>query len=537
MKYRYLLLVTLSTALSVLFSVFVQYKRADLLDIAINKTDGFLRNSSFFVLFILLEILFTYLMNDSSRRYAIYRARTIRQDIYDNYLRVRKNLDSSKKSGLANTLIQQVDLLKERYISSTLLLIFLALKSIAIIVLMLRVNLLLTFLVILMLLTQILLPKVLGKVLSTYNSRYIQKLESFTKVIDEFMGAYKSIFIFSAQNFFYRRFHNSLDELCRAEYKNFFYNNLLRTINMFISYATHFIAILLCTYLLYRSILDIKRAYLLIGFVEQLSYPLIGISFAYQSVLSFKGTREKILAEALGGTPQIPSPVGGTIESIEIQKLNVSYDGRKILSNFSQRFGGKGKYLLKGKSGSGKTTLLKVLVKELDFYEGKVLINGSDLREEGIENRIGLMDDTPLFINDTLRNNILLGIELNPQDLEKSMEALGIDHLIERLEEPADSLNYEFSLGERKRIEFLRVLLRDFSVLLLDEPTSNVDEASKGALIEVLKGIEDKLILCTSHDQDPAFLALFDKVVEIERLKAPLGRGGGRQKRALGRID
>ena len=242
---------------------------------------------------------------------------------------------------------------------------------------------------------------------------------------------------------------------------------------------------------------------------------MVGISFAYQRVVSFRETRKKILAETLSRVEAPPVEQKGLINSIELQSLVIRYDDKAVFAPISQYFQGGHKYLLKGSSGAGKTSILSALMKDLDEYEGSILINGSDLKAIGVNNQIGLMNDTPRFMNDTLRNNILLGSSIPDTSISEAMKSLNMEHLIARMDEKVDTANYEFSLGERKRIEFIRVFLRDFSVLLLDEPTSNIDRNSRDSLIEVLGGINDKLIICTSHDNAPDFLRLFDQVIEI----------------------
>jgi len=517
-RYKYLIGVIIFTITSIIFSILVQYKRADLLDIAVNKKQGFIITSILFIIFILLEIICTYFMNDFSKKYAINDSKKTRENLYKKYSLEKENLDADKKSEFINIATQQIDLLKENHSMQLTLLIFLILKSLTIIFLMLRVNIFLTVIVMLLLLTQILLPQILGNQLKEHNIKYMNSLENFTKTVEEFMTGYRLIFSFSAQNLFNKKFNNSLNFLVESDYKNFKYNNILRNINMLISYSAHFIAIILCTYLLFINVLNIKNAYLLIGFVEQLSYPLVGISFAYQSVTSFKKTREKIINKTIISPKQkytFKTYNNENIESICLDNISIKYGNKEIIKNFNITFTKNKKYLLRGRSGIGKTTILKTLTKDIDSYSGEILFNNADYRKNDFNDIIGFMNDTPIFINDTLRNNLLLGYEKNDEFLKNIMNNLNLGYLNSRLDEEINNTNHSFSLGERKRIELARVLIRDYQVILLDEPTSNIDEASKNAIINLISKLTNKIIICTSHDNNNDFLKLFDEIVDL----------------------
>lgn len=517
-RYRYFIGVLIFTIANVAFSMLVQYKRADLLDIAVNRKQGFLTTSILFIIFILFEIICTYFMNNFSKKYAIYNAKEMRGKIYNRYVSEKVLLDSNKKSEFINIETQQIDLLKENYYSQITLLIFLLLKSVVIVFLMINVNFILTFIVILMLLTQVMLPKLLGNKLKEYNQKYMISLEKYTKTIEEFMSGYRLIFSFSSQRMFNKKFIKSLDDLVNNDYKNFKYNNILRNINMLISYSTHFIAIILCTYLLFINVLDIKNAYLLIGFVEQLSYPLVGISFAYQSVISFKNTKSKIINEATKSSNRISVDTidyNEKVKYISLENLSIGYNDNYVIKNYNKSFNEDKKYLLRGRSGVGKTTILKVLSQIMDEYSGDIFINDINYRDIDINNVIGLMNDTPIFLNDTLRNNLLLGYKLDDENLMNMLNSLNLGYLNSRLDEEIDNSNNSFSLGERKRIELARVLIRNYPIILLDEPTSNIDDVSKVSIINLIKNINDKIVICTSHDNNEQFLKVFDEIIEL----------------------
>lgn len=91
-----------------------------------------------------------------------------------------------------------------------------------------------------------------------------------------------------------------------------------------------------------------------------------------------------------------------------------------------------------------------------------------------------------------------------------------------RLDKDVSHMNSGLSLGESKRVELLRVLLKDYEIILLDEPTSNLDENNLKVIIELLKNIKDKTVIVTSHENGDEFLELFDVIVDYSNIKPEL---------------
>ncbi|MFV0503204.1 MAG: ATP-binding cassette domain-containing protein [Lachnospirales bacterium] len=161
--------------------------------------------------------------------------------------------------------------------------------------------------------------------------------------------------------------------------------------------------------------------------------------------------------------------------------------------------------------GVGKTTLLKLISKEIQPSKGEICWKYNNYEHEQCSGiKIGFMSDSTIFVNDTIRGNILLGNDCSQTTLESKLTDVGLGYLIPRLDEKIDNSSNELSLGERKRLELTRILLRDFDVILFDEPTSNIDEISKTSIINIFRNLNDKIIIVTSHDKEPKFVEIFD---------------------------
>ncbi|EAD2806962.1 ABC transporter ATP-binding protein [Listeria monocytogenes] len=203
-------------------------------------------------------------------------------------------------------------------------------------------------------------------------------------------------------------------------------------------------------------------------------------------------------------------------ESAELNKVCFSHDGKQaILSELSLDLP-KGKWLgIGGESGSGKSTLVKLLMRYWDS-DGEVNLNNQPLpkiTESSLHQLEGVMEQSTFLFEDTIGNNIRLGKKAATLDeVKKAARKAAIDKWIETLPEGYDTKiggqARNLSDGERQRIGLARLFLHDAPLLLLDEPTSNLDYINEQAILNTLRSeIQDKTVLVISHRKTTLDLA------------------------------
>ncbi|EKZ4886947.1 ABC transporter ATP-binding protein [Listeria monocytogenes] len=203
-------------------------------------------------------------------------------------------------------------------------------------------------------------------------------------------------------------------------------------------------------------------------------------------------------------------------ESAELNKVCFSHDGKQaILSELSLDLP-KGKWLgIGGESGSGKSTLVKLLMRYWD-PDGEVNFNNQPLpkiTESSLHQIEGVMEQSTFLFEDTIGNNIRLGKKAATLDeVKKAARKAAIDKWIETLPEGYDTKiggqARNLSDGERQRIGLARLFLHDAPLLLLDEPTSNLDYINEQAILNTLRSeIQDKTVLVISHRKTTLDLA------------------------------
>ena len=214
-----------------------------------------------------------------------------------------------------------------------------------------------------------------------------------------------------------------------------------------------------------------------------------------------------------------------TFEGIEIQNISFSYDDDEIVNDCSLN-GRKNKILgIAGKSGAGKSTLLKLLMRFWDVDHGKISISNTDIKElktNNLRNLESFVTQETILFKDTIENNLKIA---NPNATkEQIIEACKkaslhdfINTLPDGYETMVGELGDTLSGGERQRIGVARAFLHDAPLILLDEPTSNLDNLNEAIILKALKQQKDKTIVLVSHR--PSTLCIADDIVQMKEGK------------------
>lgn len=221
------------------------------------------------------------------------------------------------------------------------------------------------------------------------------------------------------------------------------------------------------------------------------------------------------------------SPISRPKFKGEIEFKNVSYkfDGstQPVLKNLSFKIPVGQKVAVVGKMGSGKSTLSRLVAGILEPTEGSILVDGVDVRQidtADTRKNIGVMLQDSWLFSGTVRENIQMGFnEYDDEHLLKVCKIAGVDDFVGAHPKGYDLMITErgigLSGGQRQTINLARSLIHDPSILLLDEPTSSMDQGTEKKVVESLKTISsDKTMLIVTH-RNP-ILTMVDRVFVLE---------------------
>ena len=217
------------------------------------------------------------------------------------------------------------------------------------------------------------------------------------------------------------------------------------------------------------------------------------------------------------------------VDSICIENVSMRYDRAPVLENVSIEIPAGTFCAILGPSGVGKSTLADLLVRYLDPDQGRILMDGRDIRDVSLDDlrrEVLLVDQSPYLFNVSIAENIAFALPgATEQAIEAAGRAAGLDELIDRLPEGYKTKTGErglaLSAGERQRISLARALLRRPSVLILDEPTSALDaETEKLVASNLRSALKGCTFIVITHR--PALAAIADAVITIKDAKATI---------------
>jgi subfamily B ATP-binding cassette protein MsbA len=194
-----------------------------------------------------------------------------------------------------------------------------------------------------------------------------------------------------------------------------------------------------------------------------------------------------------------------------------------------------------GLSGAGKTTLLSLLPRLYDTTSGRVLVDGTDVRDYSLlalRSAIGLVQQESFVFTGPIRENIAYGRpDASDEEVAAAARAAYADEFIDRLPERYETCLGErginLSLGQRQRVSIARALLKNPRILILDEATSSLDAESEQIVQEALENLmHDRTCFIIAHrlstirNADSIVVLERGRIVEMGRHEELLGAGG-----------
>ncbi|WP_460293397.1 thiol reductant ABC exporter subunit CydC [Clostridium tertium] len=255
--------------------------------------------------------------------------------------------------------------------------------------------------------------------------------------------------------------------------------------------------------------------------------PVVALSNLSNTLLQTFACAERIFA-LLDEKPQVEEVRGKNDiqgKDIEYRNVSFSYPNRKesIFKNTSLNIRKGEKIALIGESGIGKSTFIKLIMRFWDVNSGDIKLDNIDIKDvntESLRNSQTLVSQETYLFNESIRENIKVGNEdASESDIIEAAKKASIHDFILSLSKGYDTkvseLGGNLSSGERQRIGLARAFLKDSEVLILDEPTSNLDALNEGEILKAInENCKEKTIILISHRKSTT--AICDKVYKLE---------------------
>lgn len=211
-------------------------------------------------------------------------------------------------------------------------------------------------------------------------------------------------------------------------------------------------------------------------------------------------------------------------ENLKTKKLCFAYDEANPVLKDLEIEVTKGEIVgIVGSSGCGKSTVFKLLLRFYDKDSGEILFNDVDINNintDSLKKNVTMVSQKTYLFDDTIKGNLLIAKQnATDEEIVEACKKAGIHNLISQLKQGYDTkvggANASLSAGETQRIGIARAFLSDAKLILLDEPTSNVDAINEGIILKsLLLNKEDKAIIIVSHRESTISIA--DRVYRFD---------------------
>ncbi|MBN1693979.1 ABC transporter ATP-binding protein [candidate division WOR-3 bacterium] len=334
---------------------------------------------------------------------------------------------------------------------------------------------------------------------------HLRKQRAFLNALaSEMLYGIRIIKLFGMERYEIEKFRKESDIYRRSYVKSNLLKGLLPESAEFLGAILAGIILVFGGFFIFKGFITPDKFLIFLGCAVLLQHPARQINLSYGDLQHGLTSMESAL-EIIEAAETIED--SGTLifdsfkSSIKFKGVSFSYDSKNYALNNIDFTIKKGETLaIVGPSGSGKTTLVQLIPRFFDLQEGKLEIDGKDIREytlSSLRSQIGMVPQDVILFNDSVRNNIKYGkIDASEEELHEVLIKSHLEDFVEKLPLGLDTIIGEkggrISGGEKQRIAIARALLKDSPILILDEATSSLDSESEkllqDAMAELLYG-------------------------------------------------
>ena len=346
--------------------------------------------------------------------------------------------------------------------------------------------------------------KLVSPLVKKKNAASMKSTGGLSAEIQESLSNFKTIIAFNRRDYFRKKFEVANKNNYESSVGAGLVNNIFMPVFTLFSNLAQLIVLAFGIYLISIGNFTIGLLISFIAYTQTFYQPLRQMATMWASfqtamaswdrISIILGLETDLVQKTELSTNHISNPF-----LLSFQNVSFQYpDGKKVLHKINFNLEQGKTYALVGPTGGGKTTTASLIARLYDPTEGKIFLNGKDLRSYSsaeLSTQIGFILQEPFLFNGTVRDNILYGNEAykkhNKEQLHQIIKDADLESLIARFEKGIDteilSGGDSMSLGEKQLMAFIRAVLRKPDLLILDEATANIDTVTEKLLEEILQ--------------------------------------------------
>lgn len=331
------------------------------------------------------------------------------------------------------------------------------------------------------------------------NKKALDKRDKQNRQFSEMYNKNKLTYLFGLQKNNKDKICKTLDEEFAYRRKWIFYEHFIFPLAITIQAVAIYIILIYVFNI--NDVISLGSIYLVINYIQNCRGPLSEIFNELEEMQTSSISLErinKLLKEQGKEDIEIGEIKEDLKGDIEFRDVCMQYGENKVLHNVSFIIKEGNKVTIAGKTGVGKTTLVNILMRLYKIRSGRILIGGKDIQKiriQDIRKNISYISQTPYILNDTLKNNIILGDNtITDEQIRMTAKKVGFEKILNKFENGLEEKieKNKLSYGQLQMIAFLRAILHKANIYIFDEPTSNIDLKTEDRIQKLIDSIAEK---------------------------------------------
>lgn len=363
----------------------------------------------------------------------------------------------------------------------------------------------------------ILITNALSSLFRSLNRRALKATGDLSGEVQESLSNFKVIVAFNRRDYFKNSFQQVNENSRRANTLSSIANNILTplydfggNVALFLVYLVGINLIISQTFsflgISFQGSLEFGTLISYILYVDRFYSPLRIMASLFASIQTSLAAWSRIsnilaLESDLQETVEPEHTVNEKSHLVEFKNVSFGYVADKmVLKNVNFALDSGKTYALVGPTGGGKSTTASLVARLYDPLEGEIYFEGRGIKSyhrDELSGMIGFILQEPFLFSGTIKENVLYGNEkyagLSDEELGSLLKEKGLERIVERfpagLSAQVANAADNISLGQKQLIAFLRAMLREPKLLILDEATANIDTVTENLLEDILKGL------------------------------------------------
>lgn len=515
-----LILISLGT----LWNLIISYLLGHILDIMNTGDLTQLAHTTLFCLGLSAVIFVTELVMYRAKSHFIHRGLAQYKDLAFSRLSQKSiRAFSQENTGrYLSALTNDTNSIEENYLNQSFLLVSQVLLFFGSLGMMLWYSWKLALAAILLSLLPIAVTLATGNKLAAREKKVSQYNEGYVAMLKDLLGGFSVVKSFKAEGQVLSRFSQANARLEHIKEDRRWFSCLITAAATCLGFLVQFGIFLFGAYLAIQGEITAGTVLIMVNLCGMLLQPI-------QTVPQYWASRKAALAlmDKLAELTEQNQQEGGVSipatlnQFITLDHVSFGYEPDKpVLRDISTQFQAGKTYAIVGGSGSGKSTLLHLLMGASGQYSGSIAIDGTELREvdtDSLYDLMSLMGQEVFLFDDTIRNNLTMFRSFPDQEVASAVERSGLGQLVQQRGEDyrCGENGVNLSGGEGQRISIARCLLRKTPVLLLDEATAALDNATAAAVTQSILDLEGTTRIVVTHRLEANLMAQYDEILVL----------------------